>query len=183
VQTDEIATTEPEGHGPLYLRPNGVAALLFGIKTATAACLALVAYRATGLPGATWAPISALVVMQTSLHTSFKSSMARFWANLIGAGVGAACALAIPQTLAALAVGIVATGVICHYLNLDDSRRPGFAAVAIVLLTLQGDVVRGATERVIGVVVGCFVALVVSLVWDGIGERIAHRATPGGEEA
>lgn len=183
MKDDSAQSVDPEAyrHGLLYVRPNGRAALVFGAKTATAACLALIAYRSTGLPGETWAPISALIVMQTSLHTSFNASIARFWANLIGAAIGAICALAIPQVLIALAVGIVATGVICHYVNLDDSRRPGFAAVAIVLLTLHGDVLRGAMERVFGVVLGCSVALLVSVVWDAVATQVGpHGAVDAG---
>lgn len=52
-------------------------ALVFSCKAATTAAIALLTYSLFKMPGAIWAPISAVIVTQPKLHPSYKASLSR----------------------------------------------------------------------------------------------------------
>ena len=150
------------------MRAEGGQALLFSLQAAIAAVLAYVAYRALGLPGATWAPVSALVVMQPSLRTSVRASFLRFAANLVGATCGALAVSPLGHSLSALALGVLLTGLVCHYARLDESLRSAYAASAIVTLSTDATGWFGSLDRVLAVIVGCAMALLVGMAFGAI---------------
>jgi uncharacterized membrane protein YgaE (UPF0421/DUF939 family) len=154
-----------------FLRPNAWQAFLFSLQAAIAAVLAYLAYRAFGLPGATWAPVSALVVMKPSLKTSWQAALLRFAANIVGATSGALCGGALGHSMSALALGVLLTGLVCHYARLDDSLRSAYAASAIVTLGTDTAVWFGSLDRVLAVVVGCAMALLVGLAFAPLTSR------------
>jgi len=65
--------------------PRHFEAIIFSAKAAAAAFFAVMCYIFSNLPGAVWAAISAVLVTQTSLHSSWKASLTRVIANLVGA--------------------------------------------------------------------------------------------------
>lgn len=62
----------------------------------------------------------------------------------------------------------MAVGMICHHTKLDDGLRAGYAAIAIVTLTMQDNTFQGAVFRVISVMLGCLCAVLVNVVFDKI---------------
>ena len=54
-----------------------VEAIIFSLKAAVAAVIAVVCYDDFHLPGAGWAAISAVLVLQPDLHSSWKASLTR----------------------------------------------------------------------------------------------------------
>jgi uncharacterized membrane protein YgaE (UPF0421/DUF939 family) len=143
-------------------------ALIFSAKAAIAAVAAVLLFGLTGLPGGIWAAVSAVIVTQPSMHPSVKASLTRVIANLIGASVGAVIGLALGYELLALAVGVLVTGMICHFTKLDDALRPAYAAVVIVIMSPDIQGWHGLLDRVLAVFLGCVCALVVGFVCDKI---------------
>ena len=130
--------------------------------------MAVVLFRFFGLPGPVWAAVSAVIVTEPNLHPSVKSASYRVIANLIGAFVGAALGTLIGHALPALAIGIVVTGIVCHFAHLDDALRPAYSAVVIVILASEGSKWVGSLDRVFAVALGCLCAVAVGFVFDKI---------------
>ncbi len=143
-------------------------ALIFSAKAAVAAVAAVLLFGLTGLTGGVWAAVSAVIVTQPSMHPSVKASLMRVIANLIGASVGAVMSIVLGHQLLSLAVGVVVTGMICHFTKLDEALRPAFAAVVIVILSLDTKGWYGSLDRVLAVFLGCVCALAVGFICDKI---------------
>jgi hypothetical protein len=101
-----------------------IEAIIFSIKAEVSAVVAALCYEDFGLPGAGWAAISAVLVLQPTLHSSLKASLVRVAANLAGAFGGAIVSAVIGHTLLALAVGVMLTGLACYLLKAEDAMRP-----------------------------------------------------------
>lgn len=143
-------------------------ALAFSIKAAVAGVLAVLLFGFTGMPGGIWAAVSAVIVTEPSMHPSVRTSTMRVTANLIGAVVGSAISMALGHQLWALALGVVATGMICHYTRLDDALRPAYSAVVIVIMNFDPHEWYGSLDRVLAVFLGCVCALAVGFAGDEI---------------
>lgn len=169
------------------MQPRHLEAVIFSLKAATAAVAAVVCYQDFGLPGAGWAAISAVLVIQPTLHLSFKASFTRIIANLAGAFGGAALNVIFHHPLLALAIGVMLTGLICYLLKADDAMRPAFAAVVIVTFTTDTSKWDSSLERVIAVIVGCFWAIAIGFLFDKLStwlkleERIDNKKTSSNE--
>lgn len=153
-------------------------AIVFSVKAALAAVVAALVYDWFNLPGAVWAAISAVIVMQPDLHSSFKASLTRVIANLGGAFGGAALLITFGHPLIALALGILITALACHLLKADDAMRPAFAAVTIVMFTTNNGKWDGPRDRAIAVLIGCAVALLVSFLLDKLADWIRPPTPP-----
>jgi uncharacterized membrane protein YgaE (UPF0421/DUF939 family) len=147
-------------------------AIIFSAKAALSAGVAALVYESSKLPGAPWvAAVSAVLVTQPSLHSSLKVSLLRVVANLFGAFGGAALSLAIGQPLAAMAVGVLLTGLVCYLLKQDDALRPAFVAVIIVTMIGEGGKWHSSLDRVVAVAVGCGCALAAGFLFDKLAAR------------
>lgn len=148
-------------------------AILLSCKAAVSAIVAVPCYNFFGLPGAIWAAISAVLVIQPGLNPSLRASLMRVIANLIGAFFGAVLITLIGHTMTALAAGVLLTGLVCYLARLEDAVRPAYAAVVIVTFT-SGTGKAAWTEpleRVLAVVIGCICSLVVGFVIDKLASR------------
>ena len=148
------------------MQPRHLEAVIFSLKAAIAAVAAVVCYEDFNLPGAGWAAISAVLVIQPTLHLSFKASSIRIIANLAGAFGGAMLNVLIGHPLPALAIGVMLTGLVCYLLKADDAMRPAFAAVVIVTFTSEASKWDSSLDRVIAVIVGCFWAIAIGFLFD-----------------
>jgi uncharacterized membrane protein YgaE (UPF0421/DUF939 family) len=144
-------------------------AIIFSAKAAVAAVIAALCYKFFQLPGAPWvAAVSAVLVTQPDLHSSFQASFMRVVANLAGAFGGALLLAAIGQPITAMAIGVMLTGLLCYLLKQDDALRPAFVAVIIVTLIGGGNEWHSSRDRVAGVVIGCVCALGMGFLFDKI---------------
>lgn len=151
------------------MQPRHFEAVIFSAKAAVATLIAAVSYKFIALPGAPWvAAVSAVLVTQADLHSSFKASLMRVVANLAGAFGGAALLAIIGQPDAAMAIGVMLTGLICYLLKQDDALRPAFVAVIIVTLIGGGNEWHSSRDRVGAVIIGCGCALAVGFLFDKI---------------
>ncbi|HEY5345985.1 MAG TPA: FUSC family protein [Verrucomicrobiae bacterium] len=161
-------------------------AVIFSAKAAVAALIAAVSYKFFDLPGAPWvAAVSAVLVTQPDLHSSFKASLLRVVANLAGAFGGAALLAATGQPILAMVIGVLATGLVCYLLKQDDALRPAFVAVIIVTLIGGGNEWHSSRDRVAAVIIGCVCALTVGFLFDKLSgiSKSAKNKGGGGSDA
>lgn len=153
------------------MQPRHFEAIIFSAKAAVAAVLAVLGYEFVKLPGAPWvAAVSAVLVTQPNLHSSFQASLMRVIANLAGAFGGAVLLVITGQPVVAMAIGVMVTGLVCYFLKQDDALRPAFVAVIIVTLIGEHDKWHSSLDRVLAVVVGCGCALAVGFLFDKLAD-------------
>jgi len=142
-------------------------AFLYTCKAAVAAVVAYLLCRALSVPGEVWAAVSALIVIQPTLHPSLRASIIRVAANCIAAVVGGTLNALVGMPLMDLFVGIMAVGMICHHTKLDDGLRAGYAGLAIVTLTMDATAPWASSwQRVVAVLLGCCCTLMVNVVFE-----------------
>ena len=141
--------------------------IIHSARTAIAAVLSLAAARLLGLAEAYWAPITTIVVMQSTLGASWTASRQRFVGTAIGAILGGVVVSLIGGGWLVFTVGTFALGLICGAVGLDMSayRFAGitFAIVALVSRAEAPAVI--ALHRFIEVCLGLLVALIGAAVW------------------
>ena len=96
--------------------------LVHPARTTIAAALALMVARLLTLPEAYWAPISTLIVMQSTLGAALTISGQRLAGTALGCVAGALLMAGFGPSLPAYGGGVFALGLLCIALGLD---RPG----------------------------------------------------------
>ena len=145
--------------------PKGFEAILDSVRTAIAAVAAMLLARLLKLPEYYWAPISTIVVIQSTIPP-LTLGWQRFVGTAFGAVVGAAIATFFHPSAAIYAVGILLCGLLAHSLRVGGAYRCAAITLSIVLLIPR---VRGpwvtAWHRFLEVSLGIVVALLVTIVW------------------
>src|SRR5438270_13142867 len=90
-------------------------------RTAVAATVSYLAAGLLGLPEAYWAPISTLIVMQSTLGAALPISVQRFAGTAIGAAVGAVGATYFRGSFWAFGVAVFLIGVLCASFRVERS--------------------------------------------------------------
>src|SRR5258708_10230179 len=103
-------------------------------KTAVAAMASLYASRFLKLPEGYWAVISAIIVMQSDLAATLKTSVNRLAGTAIGAVVGGICATLFGIHIWSLGIAVMAAILICALLDRWESYRFAGVTVAIIML-------------------------------------------------
>jgi uncharacterized membrane protein YgaE (UPF0421/DUF939 family) len=166
------------------MQPRHFEAVIFSAKAAVATVAAALCYNFFDLPGAPWvAAVSAVLVTQPDLHSSFQVSFMRVVANLAGAFGGAALLVATGQPIVAMAIGVMVTGLVCYLLKQDDALRPAFVAVVIVTLIGGNNEWRSSLDRVAAVSIGCVCALVVGFLFDKLAGTFKIQKRIGGKKS
>ena len=136
-------------------------------RTTVAAVVGALAAKALGLPEFYWAPISALIAVQSDFGSSLRVSWQRFAGTALGVSLAALLAENVGRGMVVFVVGVFGVGLLSVALRLD---RPAnrFAAIAfcIVFLLQRHDpawVV--ALHRFIEVSTGIVAGLLVTAVW------------------
>jgi uncharacterized membrane protein YgaE (UPF0421/DUF939 family) len=153
------------------MHPRHFEAIIFSVKATVATVVAVLAYKFFDLPGAWVAAVSAVLVTQPDLHSSWKASGQRVVANVAGAFGGAVLLALIKQPVVAMAIGVMLTGLVCYFLDQDDAQRPAFVAVIIVTLIGGKSEWHNSSSRVLGVIIGCICALIVGFLFDKFTSR------------
>jgi len=140
--------------------------LIHSATTAIASAIALLAATLLNMDETYWAPISTIIVMQSTLGSSWDTSKQRLIGTVIGtltAGVMYGLPIPMPLTLAA---GIFIMGLICAWLKLVLSafRFAGVTYAIITLLPHTETAWRIGAHRFVEVSLGIAVALLVTAV-------------------
>jgi uncharacterized membrane protein YccC len=141
-------------------------------RTTLAAVGSLLLARFLKLPEAYWAPITAVVVMQSSLGATLKVSGRRLAGTALGAAAGAVISRCFGVSVLTFAAAVFVLGLLSGVLRVDRSayRFAGITA-SVVMLIPHGDppwviALYRFTESSLGIVVG----LLVTVVWP---ERVS----------
>jgi uncharacterized membrane protein YgaE (UPF0421/DUF939 family) len=132
-----------------------------------AAVVALLAARILGLPEVYWAPIAALIVVQSSSDAYMAASWLLLAGTALGVCAGALLATYIGPTAIVFALGVVGVGLLSATLRLDR-RATHFAVVALVIVLLAGPVNKAwyrAFHRFAEFSVGIVAALLLGALW------------------
>jgi len=142
----------------------------YAAQAVVATVLVILLYRWLGKGSAMWAAVSAVLVLQPRFHRSLAASAIRVIANLLGAGIGVAVSLAVPQRIVAVGISLTLIVIACELLRLDAGVRSACASVLIVTMA-PGSLVERGEERAVAVCIGCGVALALQVVLYGITGR------------
>jgi len=141
--------------------------LTHAVRTALAAVASLIVARLCRMPEAYWAPITTIIVMQSTLGAAWAASKQRLIGTALGAAVGALVASYFDRGIIVFGVAIFALGLICALLRLDQSAYR-FAGVTLTIVVLivrpQAPWVTGL-HRFVEVSLGIAVALLFTAVW------------------
>jgi uncharacterized membrane protein YgaE (UPF0421/DUF939 family) len=158
----------------------------YAAQAVVATALVIGLYDWLGKGTAMWAAVSAVLVLQPRFHRSLAASAVRVIANLLGAGIGVAVSITIPQRFVAVLVSLALIVLACEWLRLDAGLRSACASVLIVTMA-PGPLVERGEERAIAVSIGCGMALVLQVALYGIRGRFpkaaaAPQVVPSGDE-
>jgi uncharacterized membrane protein YgaE (UPF0421/DUF939 family) len=140
-------------------------ALLDAARTTLAAVVSLLLARLLKLPEFYWAPISAIVIIESTIDPR-TLAWQRFAGTALGAGMGAVIATFFSSSALVYAVAVFLCGILCALLRFRGAYRFTAITLSIILLiahTRPAWIV--ASHRFVEVSVGIAVALVVSEVW------------------
>lgn len=145
-------------------------------RTAVAAVASVLVARLFRLPEAYWAPITTLVITQSSLGAALAVSWQRFLGTVLGALVGAIVASRFGAHALVFGACVFILGLLCAVVRSDWSAyRFGGVTLAIVLLVPRAAPAwEIAFHRFAEVSIGIGMALLLAWVWP---ER---EATPSG---
>ncbi len=139
--------------------------VLDAVRTTLAAVAAMLLARLLQLPEYYWAPISAIVVVQSTIPPH-ELAWQRFVGTALGAVLAAALATFFPSNALVYAAGIFLCGLLAWLLRIGGAYR--FAAITLSIVVLIPHI-RGpwivAWHRFLEVSLGIAVALVVMTAW------------------
>jgi uncharacterized membrane protein YgaE (UPF0421/DUF939 family) len=141
--------------------------LIHSARTTVAAIVSVLVARLFRLQEAYWAPITTVVITQSSLGAALTVSWQRFLGTALGALVGAIAASRFGSSLLVFGASVFLLGLVCAVVRAGRSAyRFGGIAVAIVLLIPRtGPAWPIAFHRFAEVSIGIGVALILAAVW------------------
>ncbi len=145
----------------------GLPVAVHSARTALAAVVSVLVARLFRLPEAYWAPITTLVITQSSLGAALAVSRQRFLGTALGALVGAIVAIHFGRHVLAFGTGVFILGLLCAVARSERSAyRFGGVTLAIVLLIPRpAPPWQIAFHRCAEVFIGIGVALMLAVVW------------------
>jgi uncharacterized membrane protein YccC len=137
------------------------------VRTAVVAIASLLVARLFSLPETYWAPVTTLVVTQSSLGAAFPVSRQRFVGTVLGALVGGFVASQFKTNVFVFGAGVLILGLLCGVVGADRSAyRFGGVTLAIVQLVPRANPPwLVAFHRFAEVSIGIAVALLFAIVW------------------
>lgn len=136
-------------------------------RTAVAAVISFELARLLGFREAYWAPISTMIVMQSTLGAALPVSAQRFIGTALGALAGAVCAAYFGRNPLAFGGAIFALGLACWILHVDRAayRYAGITLAIVMLVVRTTGVWLIAIHRFLEVSTGIAVGLALSALW------------------
>ena len=149
---------------------------MHSVRTAVAAVASLFVAQLFRLPEAYWAPITTLVITQSSLGTALSVSSERFVGTVLGAAVGGIAASVLGPNVFVFAASIFVLGLVsaAAHSNRSAYRFAGVTLAIVMLVPRTGSAWRIALHRFAEVCIGLGVALILTVVWPEIEENQAQ---------
>jgi uncharacterized membrane protein YgaE (UPF0421/DUF939 family) len=141
--------------------------LVHSARTAVAALTSLLVAQLFRLPEAYWAPITTLVVTQSSLGAALEVSWQRLVGTALGAVVGAISASYFGTQVPVFAGSVFILGLLCAVLGSDRAayRFAGITVAIVMLVPRTGSAWHVGVHRFWEVSIGIGVALILTVVW------------------
>jgi len=139
--------------------------VLDSVRTTVAAVIALLLARLLKMPESYWAPISAIVIVQSTIPPR-TLSWQRFVGTALGAVLGAALATYFSPSVPIYGLGILLCGLLAFSLRVDGAFRFAGITLSIVLLVPHTSApwIVG-WHRFLEVSLGIAVALAITMLW------------------
>ena len=136
-------------------------------RTAVAAVASLLTARLFRLPASYWAPITTLVIVQSSLGAALTVSWQRFVGTALGAVAGAIVASYFGPHVLVFGIGVFILGLLIAVVRSDRSayRFAGITLAIVLLIPRTEPAWRFAFYRFAEVSIGIGVALLLAWVW------------------
>jgi uncharacterized membrane protein YgaE (UPF0421/DUF939 family) len=152
---------------PHWTRRVGIsrAALINSVRATVAAVASALLARLLKLPEFYWAPISAIVILLSTINP-LTLAWQRFAGTALGAALGALIATYLPPNWMVYGAGIFVCGILCALLRIASAYR--FAAITLTIVLLVAHTRPPwivAAHRFVEVSLGIAVALVVTVMW------------------
>ena len=150
-------------HGKITWTP----VLLHSARTAVAAIASLLIARCCRLPETYWAPMTTLMVTQSSLRETVPISGERFIGTALGAIAGVIVASRYGSSFIMFGVSVLILGLLTSAPHLGRSayRIAGITLAIVMLVPGTGSPRRVALHRFVEVCIGIGVALVLTVFW------------------
>lgn len=141
--------------------------LVHPLRTTIAAVLAFFLATLVGLPEVYWAPISAIVVMESTLGATLTVSWRRLIGTALGSIAGALLLNHCGPSLLAYAGGILVLGLLCATMRLEKSayRFAGVTLTVIMFVHHTNSAWIVAIHRFIEISAGIVVTLLLTALW------------------
>jgi len=146
------------------------------VRTAVAAVVSLLVAQLFRLPATYWAPITTLVITQSSLGAAFTVSSQRFVGTALGAVVGGIAANYLDPGALVLGACVFLLGLLCAVTRSGWSayRFGGVTLVIVLLVPRTGPAWQVAFHRFAEVSIGIAVALMLAWVWPATEDAPAE---------
>ncbi len=141
--------------------------VVHSVRTGVATLASLLVARLFRLPEAYWAPITTIVITQSSLGAAWEVSWQRFVGTVIGALLGAIVASYFGPRALVFGACVFLLGLLCAVGRTDRSayRFGGITLAIVMLLPHARSPWIAAFHRSAEVSIGIGVALIFALVW------------------
>ena len=162
-----MAANDINGAKGVFLRAWKAGGLEHAVRTGLAAMASLGFARLFAMPEAYWAPITTIIVMQSSFGAAWAISKQRLIGTALGSAMGVLAASYFAQGVIAFGLAIIAVGVICGALRLDQIayKFAGITLAIIMLIARAEPIWLVAIHRFVEVSLGIAVALGFSGIW------------------
>jgi uncharacterized membrane protein YccC len=141
--------------------------LVHSARTGVATLASFLVARLFRLPEAYWAPITTIVITQSSWGAAWDVSWQRFVGTLVGALLGGFVASYFAPSALVFGICVFVLGLLCAALHTDRSayRFGGVTLAIVVLIPHVRSPWIAAFHRSAEVSIGIAVALIFSVVW------------------
>jgi uncharacterized membrane protein YgaE (UPF0421/DUF939 family) len=137
------------------------------LRTALTAVVSILVARWFGLRESYWAPITSLVITQSSLGAALIVSSQRFVGTVLGALVGAILATYYGPSPLVFGIGVFLLGLFSALVRAGRAayRFSGVTLAIVLLVPRTGPAWRVSIHRFAEVIIGIAVALAMSVIW------------------
>jgi uncharacterized membrane protein YccC len=152
---------------PWPLSTSKTLTLTHSLRTTVAVLASAIVARTLGLSEYYWAPITTVVVTQSTLGASWTISLQRLIGTALGAGLAVLLTICLARNLFGFSIGVFLAGLICGIFPVMKNayRFAGVALAVVILIPRPAPIWDIALHRFIEVSIGIAVALAVTALW------------------
>jgi uncharacterized membrane protein YccC len=164
--------------GRFLVSEKNPATVVHAARTAVAVVVCYLLARLCRLPEAYWAPISTMVVMQSTLGATVPVSAQRFAGTAVGAAVGAVLNTWFRMNIWVFGAAVLLIGILCAAFRVERTayRYAGITLAIVMLVPRSNGSWVIALHRFFEVSLGIAVGLLIAAVWP---ERPAAKRLSG----